>query len=90
MDLHNARILIRKLNSLFKSIDDAEADISQIERDLMLSYLRQLYALFLDDKAPQAHSPAESAPPKAEPLHVRRRRWLSRNRNRRPSIPFPR
>ncbi|MBK8879579.1 MAG: hypothetical protein IPN74_13840 [Haliscomenobacter sp.] len=70
MDLHNARILIRKLNSLFKSIDDAEADISQIERDLMLSYLRQLYALFLDDKAPQAHSPAESAPPKAEPLHV--------------------
>ncbi len=70
MDLHNARILIRKLNSLFKSIDDAEADISQIERDLMLSYLRQLYALFLDDKAVLAPAPAESAPAKAEPLRV--------------------
>lgn len=70
MDLQNARILIRKLNSLFKSIDDAEADISQIERDLMLSYLRQLYALFLDDKAPSVHTPVPSAPPKAEQIYV--------------------
>ncbi len=70
MDLHNARILIRKLNSLFKSIDDAEADISQIERDLMLSYLRQLYALFLDEKALQSQGPAETALPKSEPLIV--------------------
>jgi len=52
MDLQHARILVRKINSLFKSMEmDGSPQPTPIERDLMLSYLRQLYQTFLDDAA---------------------------------------
>jgi hypothetical protein len=76
MDLQNARILMRKANALFKSIEEAGPQPSSIERDLMLSYLRQLYGLFLeetqqkttemgkrDDAPPRAERPPVSPPP---------------------------
>ncbi len=50
MDINQARILIRKIDSLFKSMEmDGSPQPTPIERDLMLSYLRQLYQAFLDE-----------------------------------------
>jgi len=75
MDLQQARILVRKINSLFKSMEmDGSPQPTPIERDLMLSYLRQLYQSFLDDaaegkitvSAPLVEIPA--TPPKPEPV----------------------
>jgi hypothetical protein len=55
MDLQQARILVRKINSLFKSMEmDGSPQPTAIERDLMLSYLRQLYQAFLADGAEAA------------------------------------
>lgn len=62
MEIQQARILIRKINSLFKSMDlDEDPAISTIERDLMLSYLRQLYGIFLDSTIEGSVSEAEPA-----------------------------
>jgi hypothetical protein len=63
MDITTARTLMRKINSLFGSLEDENAQLSPIERDLMLSYLRQLYAVFLEGKTPE---PARGTIPPAE------------------------
>ncbi len=47
MNLQQAAILLEKINVLFKSISMDEGNITSIEKDLMLSYLRQLYDSFL-------------------------------------------
>ncbi|AEE50675.1 hypothetical protein [Haliscomenobacter hydrossis] len=77
MDLQQARILVRKINSLFKSMEmDGSPQPTPIERDLMLSYLRQLYQAFLTDAtdahkvtvtAPVVEIPVSTPPPKSEP-----------------------
>lgn len=75
MDLQQARILVRKINSLFKSMEmDGSPQPTPIERDLMLSYLRQLYQSFLEEaadgkitvSAPLVEIPA--TPTRAEPV----------------------
>jgi len=43
MDKEKARILINKINALYKNIDANTPGVSLLERDLMLSYLRQFY-----------------------------------------------
>jgi len=43
MDKEKARILINKINALYKNIDANTPSVSHLERDLMLSYLRQFY-----------------------------------------------
>jgi hypothetical protein len=48
MDLHKAKIQLEKINSLYKSMAADVNNISSIERDLMMSYVRQLYESFLD------------------------------------------
>ncbi|MCH2080978.1 MAG: hypothetical protein MK226_01245 [Saprospiraceae bacterium] len=48
MDLQHAKILLEKINALYKSISADENRVSSIERDLMLSYIRQLYDSFLE------------------------------------------
>lgn len=48
MDTQRAGMLIKKINSLFNSLDLDEGQLSSIERDLMLKYVRDLYDLFLD------------------------------------------
>ncbi len=48
MDLQQTKILLEKINALHKSISLDEGSIANIERDLMLSYIRQLYESFLD------------------------------------------
>ncbi|MEZ5041740.1 MAG: hypothetical protein R2828_17730 [Saprospiraceae bacterium] len=46
MNLQQAKILLEKINSLYKSISMDEGEMASIERDLMLSYIRQLYETF--------------------------------------------
>ena len=64
MDLKHAKILLEKINALYKSISIGEEKIASIEKDLMLSYIRQLYETFLDldsgTPAPKAKTKAKS------------------------------
>lgn len=43
MDFQQSGIVLDKINSLYKSIQAGGGQIAPIERDLMLSYIRQLY-----------------------------------------------
>lgn len=64
MDLQKAKILLEKINSLYRSMNVDAEHISSIERDLMRNYIRQLYEVFLDlsESVPVAvTSAAESA-----------------------------
>lgn len=64
MDKQDARILVRKINALFRSIDESEGSPAAIERDLMLSYVRQLYDYFLQQPAEGLHhAPEETVVP---------------------------
>lgn len=65
MDIENARSLIRKINSLFGNLDQENKPPTLIERDLMLSYLQQLYAVFLEGKnpLPEQKPPVLPTPP---------------------------
>lgn len=49
MDLKKAQIALKKINTLFNNIS-ADDNISPIERDLMLSYIRNFYETFLVEK----------------------------------------
>lgn len=48
MDLQQAKILLKKINTLNDSLTLDNGPIASIERDLMLSYVRQLYEAYLD------------------------------------------
>lgn len=48
MDQKKAKITLGKLNVLFNSLEEAGEDISPIEKDLMLNYIKQLYEAVLD------------------------------------------
>ncbi|MEO0728691.1 MAG: hypothetical protein AAFZ63_29415 [Bacteroidota bacterium] len=72
MDLQQAKILLEKINALQKSISLDKGEVSTIERDLMLSYIRQLYETYLSSEvssapAPKAKTVAPPPPPKIEP-----------------------
>lgn len=47
MDWQKVQVAIKKINALYKSMSMGEGDITSIERDLMLNYIRQLYEVFL-------------------------------------------
>lgn len=49
MDLQQAKIVLEKINALYKSMSMDGANVAAIERDLMLSYLRQMYAIVQDN-----------------------------------------
>ena len=59
MNLPQAKTLLEKIITLYKTLSVDEKNISAIERDLMLSYVRQLYETFLD--TPQNLASATSA-----------------------------
>jgi hypothetical protein len=46
MSLQQAKILLNKINTLYGSVE-MDGQVSSIERDLMLSYVRQFYEAFL-------------------------------------------
>ena len=48
MDLQQAKVLLFKINTLNDSLSLDDGPIASIERDLMLSYIRQLYETFLE------------------------------------------
>ena len=48
MNLSQAKTQLEKIIALYKSMSADEKNISTIERDLMLSYIRSLYENFLD------------------------------------------
>ncbi len=60
MDSQQVKILLEKINSLYKSINLNKGPMVAVERDLMLSYIRQLYEEFLEADAPK--QPAQSLP----------------------------
>jgi len=62
MKPQQVRILLEKINALHKSIDLDEGAISAIERDLMLSYIRQLYDIYLNAGQRSNAVPPEDAP----------------------------
>lgn len=68
MDLLKAQIILEKINTLYKNIS-IDSNVSAIERDLMLSYIRNLYETFLED---ETHSAARkfSDSRKSEPVVV--------------------
>ncbi|MFK8102422.1 MAG: hypothetical protein AB8G15_07855 [Saprospiraceae bacterium] len=49
MDLQKAKIILDKINSLYKSMGMDEKNIAPIERDLMRDYIRQFYEAFTVD-----------------------------------------
>jgi hypothetical protein len=63
MNLPQTKIFLEKIISLYKTLSSDEKNISPIERDLMLSYIRQLYETVLDTSG----TPSVSAPIKSTP-----------------------
>ncbi len=63
MDLQKAKILLEKINGLHKSMSTDAKNISSIERDLMRSYIQQLYEIFLD-------LPVSAIAPEAPPVEI--------------------
>jgi len=49
MDLQKAKILLEKIEGLHKSMSMDPINIDHIEKDLMKSYIRQLYEVYLED-----------------------------------------
>ena len=74
MNLEQAKVTINKINSLFNSLQHDGGQVSSIERDLMLSYVKQLYESFLHESASANSMPSNEQPglPKEEPIPVRR------------------
>jgi hypothetical protein len=69
MNLAQAKVQLEKIIALYKSIS-ADGQVSALERDLMLGYIRQLYETFLDGQpSPVAKPIAETktAPPPSAP-----------------------
>ena len=65
MNLQQAKIILEKINTLYKNISIDENNISSIEKDLMLNYVRQLYEAFLTETNTPISSPVvrQAAPP---------------------------
>jgi len=69
MDFQQSGIVLDKINSLYKSLQAGGGQIAPIERDLMLSYIRQLYDAVLNP-ATGAVTPAPPVPPAPKPEEV--------------------
>lgn len=68
MDLKEARILLKKINSLFDSIDYEGSKVSDIERELMMNYLKQMHALFSEDDTSSFSAPTPTSKPESRSL----------------------
>ncbi len=72
MNFHKAKILLDKINRLYKGMADDSDNMNPIERDLMLNYLRELYEAFYWEKNQETSSTTKvkTTPPKPEPIVV--------------------
>lgn len=66
MDLQKAKIILDKINSLYNNLAADAGNISSIERDLMRSYIRQLYETTMDLSAIPTASPSPKPRKKVE------------------------
>jgi len=81
MDKPKARLLLQKVNSLFKTVDANPAGASALERDLMLSYLRQFYEIVaLSPIAPTIQASLDT-PAKVSTVQVSEAQPLRDNRD---------
>lgn len=69
MNIQQANILLEKITALHKSISLDNGEVSSIERDLMLSYIRQYYEALMDGTGASTSPRKRTAPaaPKASP-----------------------
>ena len=51
MNLKQSKVILEKINALHNSMSIDDGNVASIERDLMLSYIKQLYEHFLHDEA---------------------------------------
>ncbi len=75
MNLAQTKIYLEKIIALYKNMSADERNINTIERDLMLSYIRQLYETCLETPPsvvapPQAAKPVSAPQPKPTPPPV--------------------
>lgn len=63
MNLQQAKIFLEKINSLFKSISADNGELSSIEKDLMMSYIRQFYETFVNSEGNSGPSSRSIASP---------------------------
>lgn len=64
MNLAKAKILLDKINRLYKSMSLDEENVAAIEKDLMRDYVKQLYETFLQEEAAPPPVRAIRTPPK--------------------------
>lgn len=74
MNSEQAKVTLDKINSLFNSLQHDGGKVSAIERDLMLSYIKQLYESFLHESASSNATPTfnQNNLPKEDTTPVRR------------------
>ena len=70
MDKEKARVLIHKINALYKNIDANTPGVSPLERDLMLSYLRQFYETIALSQS-QNKTPVKEVQPEKEVMPIK-------------------
>lgn len=68
MSLSQAKILLEKIITLYKAMSNDEKNISPIERDLMLNYIRQLYETFLEIPVSNTTASRTTPPPAPQPV----------------------
>lgn len=67
MDLQKAKRLLGKINALYGGMEADYDGISEIEKDLMKSYIRQFYDVFLDNHT-SAPAPRRTSAPATAPV----------------------
>ena len=72
MNLKQSKVILEKINALHKSMSMDENNIAAIERDLMLSYIKQLYELFIYSEASKEAGIQASIATREEKPAVRR------------------
>ena len=62
MDFQKTKLLLDKVNALYKSMSADPNQVAVIERDLMRNYLRQLYEQFMEESPSSLATPTPPAP----------------------------
>lgn len=72
MDVNKAKSYLKKINRLFDGVEQDNGEISTIEKDLMLSYIRDFYETFFDDNntpvAPKSAPVVATPKPQYKPV----------------------
>ncbi|MEO1713936.1 MAG: hypothetical protein AAFU60_11450 [Bacteroidota bacterium] len=67
MDFQKTKLLLDKVNALYKSMSADPNQVAEIERDLMRNYLRQLYEQFMEESSFSTAAPATHSAPVVPP-----------------------